>query len=104
MFRDAEGDQSQARDLDDPRGRGDVSKMPQIIARPEGRLKGPDVIDPNAHVAALEARDAEIARLRDELLTWKSRALAMFFRLPDDVTIGDLRDEAAIAKMHVTDR
>ena len=37
---------------------------------------------------------AEIERLRTERDIWRARAFAMFWRLPDHLTLGELQDDA----------
>jgi hypothetical protein len=41
----------------------------------------------------LEAK-ADLEKLRMELDTWRARAFAIFWKLPDDLTLGELQHDA----------
>ena len=53
-----------------------------------------------AHLAQqMDVLLAENKRLKAERDTWRSRAMVMFWRLPDDTKIGELRAEAETAEL-----
>ena len=37
-------------------------------------------------------KEAEIAKLEEELLEWKARAISLFHMVPGDVTIGEVKN------------
>lgn len=44
---------------------------------------------------------AKIKELEEERDTWKARAFAMFWKLPGDLTIGELQDDAERARAFI---